>query len=272
MSLIGTLGEIKLADVLRLFATGKKSGLLTVADGAHQAQVRFQKGAIIHASAGRAQGQDVIFDLFGWKAGQLSFVPEERLVTPNISRDVDALIVEALKVGDSFHKMRELIPSDRVVFQMAEGPAEGKVYPVGRKAWSILRLADGVFDVAEIVDESELPRADVVQMLYELTQAGFLEKVDVLRMLRATSKGVSAKGLLGGDTAEVDERFDTEWRKVRRFENGALRIEIRTAARRSSPMSVSVRAGLVREVLLPRGLLSGLGLRDGDEVSVRPIA
>ncbi len=60
MSLIGTLGDIKLADVLRLFALGRKSGVLTVAGGAQNALMRFQKGAIVHASSGRLQGDEAV--------------------------------------------------------------------------------------------------------------------------------------------------------------------------------------------------------------------
>ena len=49
MSLIGTLGEVKVGDVLRLFGEGRKSGVLTVSAGPQQAVLRFQKGAIVHA-------------------------------------------------------------------------------------------------------------------------------------------------------------------------------------------------------------------------------
>ena len=78
MSLIGTLGEVKVADVLRLFADGHKSGILTLTAGTQQAVVRFHKGGIVHASAGRLQGDDAVLDLFGWTEGQLSFIPEDK--------------------------------------------------------------------------------------------------------------------------------------------------------------------------------------------------
>src|SRR5262249_42970180 len=110
MSLIGTLAEIKIADVLRLFSSGKKSGVLTITDGGHQGVVRFQKGNIVHAMAGRLHGEEALVDLFGWKTGQLTFVPEERSVTPNIVKDVDALILEGLRMGEILHRQRELVP------------------------------------------------------------------------------------------------------------------------------------------------------------------
>jgi len=272
MSLIGTLDEIRLADVLRLFAGGRKSGVLTVADGAHQALLRFDKGGLVHATAGRLHGEEAVLDVFGWKRGQLSFVPEERPVAPNLAKDVEVLIAEGLKAGDAFHRIRELVPSDRVVFELAEGPAAGATWPIARAAWELVRLADGVADVGEMVAELGRPRGEVVQQLFELVEAGLLRRVDVVRMLRVAAKGVSARGLLGAEAAEVDERFDDDWRQLRRFENGVLRIEVRTSAGRVAPVGVTFRAGRVREILLPRALAAELGLKDGDEVAVRPIA
>jgi hypothetical protein len=272
MSLIGTLAEFRIGDVLRLLASGRKTGVLTVADGSQEAQIRYQRGAIVHAVTGRLLGEEAILDLFGWKEGQLSFVPEEQTVAANVSQDVEALVLEGTRVGEAFHKVHELIPSDRVAFQLAEGPADDASYAIGRAAWSLLRLADGVRDVQEIVEETGLPRAEALQRLYDLAQAGLIERVDTLRLLRATAKGASAKGSLAGDAAAVDERFDDEWRSVRRFENGVLRIEIRTPGGRSAPLGVAFRPGLVRELQLPRGVMSDLGLKEGDEVEVRPIA
>lgn len=268
MSLIGTLSEIKIGDVLRLFATGKKSGVLAVADGSHKALVRFQKGTIVHASADRLHGEEALLDLFGWKEGQLTFVPEERVVTPNIVRDVEGLILEGSRVGERLHRMRGLIPSDRVVFQMGSGPSDpSATCTLGPTEWRVLRELDGVLDVGEVVEASGVPRKEVLRILFDLAETGFLEKVDAQRALR-----VAAKGLLGGEAAAVDQRFDDEWRGVHRFENGVLRIEIRTGAGRTSPVGVTFRPGLVREIHLPRGLLTDLALHDGDEVNVRPIA
>jgi hypothetical protein len=270
--LIGTLEEFRIADVLRLLASGRKTGLLTVEDGAQQARVRFHKGGIVHAVAGPLAGEEAILDLFGWKEGQLSFVPEEAPVEPNVAREVEELVNEGLRVGEAFHRLRELIPSDRVVFQLAAGPPEGVSYPLTRAAFSVLRQADGLKDVEEMAEETGLPREELAAVLYELVQAGLLERRDVVRTLRAAAKGPVAKGPHAADSAELDAGLDREWRGVRRFENGVLRVELRTGGGRAVPLGVGFRAGLGRDVLLPRALMAELGLKDGDEVAVRPIA
>src|SRR5574341_1398297 len=150
MSLIGTLTEIKIADVLRLFAAGRKTGLLTATAKGAEAIVRFQKGAVVQAACGRLQGEDAVLDLFGWPDGQLTFVPEEKSVTPNVRRDVESLIAEGVRTGDRVHRLNQLIPTDRVVFQMAAGPANDDVrYSVGAAEWRVPRHLDGVMALGE---------------------------------------------------------------------------------------------------------------------------
>jgi hypothetical protein len=267
MSLIGTLSEIKLADVLRLFAVGKKSGLLTASASGQQALLRFHKGAVIHATAGRLQGDEAVLDVFGWKEGQLTFVPEEKVVTANVTHGVDVLIMEGEKTGESFHRMNLLIPTDHVVFQMAPPPGNGAAYFVGATEWTILRVLDGVRDVREIVEATQLPRGDVARVLFEMAEAGFLEKVEMEKTARATAQA------RGKDGAELDVRFEDEWRKSLRFEAGVLQVRVRTlGGRRSVVLGVGFRSGLIRDIHLPRGTFAELGVQEGEDVLVRPLA
>jgi hypothetical protein len=178
MSLIGTLEDVRIADVLRVLGSGRKSGVLTVMDEGRQVLLRFHRGAVVHASAGRLIGDEAVVDLFGWKRGQLVFVPEERNVPPNVTRDVEALIVEGLRAGDAFHRMNELVSSDHVVFRLGAGPADPSLrHPMGAAEWQVVRLLDGVRGVGEVVEHTGMPRTEIVRILFELTEAGFLERV-----------------------------------------------------------------------------------------------
>lgn len=267
MSLIGSLNEVKIADVLRLFSAGKKSGLLTVAAGGHAATLRFYRGAVVHAAAGRYYGEEAVMDLFGWKEGQLTFVPDDKTVTPNVKKSVDVLILEGVKLGDSVHRMHELIPSDRVVFQMATGPSDPAArYTVGPPEWQILRILDGVREVREVAEASKVPRAEVMRILFEMTEAGFLERIEVQKALR-----VQSQGLFGKDSATVDERLEDDWRRIHRFAGGVQKIEVRSTSGKSLSLPVGFRPGLFRDVHLPRTALADLAVREGEDVNVRPI-
>lgn len=266
MSLLGDLGEVKIGDVLRVFADSRKTGVLTVAAPGQQAVLHLQKGALIHASSGRLTGDDAVLDVFGWKEGSLTFSAEARVALPNVTRTLDALVLEGLRVGDTVHRMQELIPSDRVSFQMSAGPTDPEVrYSVGVAEWRVLRHLDGIRDLREVIEAARLPRAEVTKVIFEMAQAGFLERVEPQKSLR-----VQAQGMFGKDAAEVDEKLDADWRRIARCSAGVQRIELRSLGGRIAQVPVVFRAGLIRDIHLPRPVLTALSLREGEELFVRP--
>jgi hypothetical protein len=267
MALIGTLGDLKLSDVFRLFATGKRTGLLVVTTSGREANLRFQRGVLVHAVSGRFSGEEAVMDLFGWTEGQLTFVPEEKILTPNVTQDLEALVKEGEETGAAFHRMNELVPHDHVIFAPAPEVAEGAAYFVGQGEWRVLRLADGSREVREIADGTTLTRAEVVRVLFEATEAGLLERVEVQKVVRAI-----AQGRFGKDAAELDERLLEEWARLPRFSKGVHRIEVRGRATKSAEVVVFFRPKLAREIHLPKEVLQMVGAREGEDVIVRPVA
>jgi hypothetical protein len=265
MSLLGNLNDMKLADVLRLFAAGKKTGRLTVSGEEVQGVLRFQKGAIVHAVCGRLHGEEAVLDLFGWGDGELTFVGEEQQVTQNVTRGVDALILDGLRMGPTIHRMHEVISSDRVVFQMGSPPEDPEArYALGPLEWRILRVLDGLRDVREVVEASKVPRAEALRVLFEMAEAGWLEKVEPQKSLK-----VMAQGLFSKESAELDPQVEGEWKRLLRFSEGVSRVQVK-GGRGTAVLPATFRAGLGREIHLPRSVLSGLGLREGEEATVRP--
>jgi hypothetical protein len=269
MSLIGNLDEIKLADVLTLFATGKKTGRLTVSSEDDQTVMRFEKGALVHAHASGSglNGEDAVLDAFGWPEGQLTFIPEERPVRPNVTRSVQDLVAAATKDGGASHRMNRLIPNERVVFQIGLGPRDGVTFPVGIPEWRVLRFVDGIREVRELVESSAMTRAEVMRLLFAMAEAGLVEKVEPTRQLK-----VKTQGLLGGkDAAEVDDRLDSEWRRLHRFGRGVQRLEVKAGTGRSVTLPASFRTGVGNGVHLPRAAAAELQVKDGEDVDVRPV-
>jgi DNA-binding transcriptional ArsR family regulator len=268
MSLIGNLNEIKLGEVLRVFATGKKTGRLTVSSDDDQTVMRFEKGALVHAHASGSglNGDLAVLDLFGWPEGQLTFTPEERPVRANVARSVEDLVAEGLKEGDSVHRMNKLIPTDRVVFQIGLGPRDGVTFTVGIPEWRVLRFVDGVREVREVVEAAAMTRPEVTRLLFAMSEAGLVERVEPGRQLR-----VHTQGLFGKDTAELDDRLDGEWRRLHRFGRGVHRVEVRSTAGRSAVLQASFRTSVGGGVHLPRAAAAELQVKDGEDVEVRPI-
>jgi len=107
----------------------------------------------------------------------------------------------------------------------------------------------------------------VFRILCALIEAGMAARVETRMSFR-----VQPQGLLGKGAAELDERVDSEWRKINRFANGVLRVEVRSSLGKTAPLGVTFRAGVGRDVHLPRNVVADFGLKEGEEVSIRPIA
>jgi hypothetical protein len=268
MSELGSLQDVKLAEVVRVLVTGRKTGVLTLLEGTRQGEIQLQRGSIIYSASGRLQGREAVLDLFGWKKGQISFVASEQGFPPNVSEPTPGLIDEGERVGDTFHRMQEVLTSDRLVFQWGPGPAdEGVRYAFGAMEWRVARAVDGIRDVREVIEFSRVARADALRVLFELIEAGFLERAEIPKALK-----VQAQGLFGKEGAEIDERNLADWKKNPRFGHGVFRVDVRTASGSHAGLSVAFKAGLGREISLPRPVLNELGAHDGDEVFVRPTA
>jgi hypothetical protein len=133
-------------------------------------------------------------------------------------------------------------------------------------AWRVLLALDGVRDVRELADAAKLPRDDVVRLLFEMAEAALLERIEPQRSLR-----VQPQGLFHKDVAEIDERIEAEWKKLRRFVAGVRRVEVRSGAGKTLALEAAFRPGLQREIHVPRSSMAELGVREGDDVHVRPI-
>lgn len=267
MSELGTLADVRLADVLRLLASGRKSGALQVSDGAAKAALRFTKGALVQAVCGRYTGDEAVIDLFGWEAGSLVFVADERPATANVTHGLEALIEEGQREGAARHRLHQHVPNDRAVFHWGEGPEPGgPIVGLAAAQWTVLRAADGVRELREIAELLELPKAEVAQVVADLVDARLLERVELWKALRAQASAGPAR-----DVAAIDERIEEEWRRMPRFAGGVSRVEIRAASGKEAALAVAFRAGLFRDVQIPKAALGALAVREGEDVSVRPI-
>jgi hypothetical protein len=267
MSELGSLADVKLSEVLRVFCGGKKTGVLTVQNGSRQGRITIQKGVIVHAITGRLHGREAVLDLFGWRDGHIGFLAEEQNLTPNVSQATEALLEEGQRLGESFHRMQEVLSSDRLVFQWGAGPpAEDARTPLGAVAWRVLRAVDGIREVREVVEASRVPRAEALRILFEYIEAGYVERAEIPKALR-----VQAQGRFGKEGAEVDERLLLDWKKNLRFGHGVFRVDVRSSGGAHVGLAVGFRAGLGRDVALPRAVLSELAVQEGDEVFVRPV-
>ena len=96
------------------------------------------------------------------------------------------------------HRMNGLFP--RTAWSSRWRPRPRAPGAASEPRVAVLRSIDGVRDVREIVEAAGLHRGQVVGALFELGQAGFLEKIDPQKRLRVQGpRAFSSFSLLGPD-------------------------------------------------------------------------
>ncbi|MBN2371795.1 MAG: DUF4388 domain-containing protein [Vicinamibacteria bacterium] len=268
MSMLGTLDEISVEQVLRMLIEGRKTGLLRVTDGNRQALIYMDLGRITHAAASRLEGKKAVWDIMGWQQGSVTFLAGDHPFEANVSESTPALIEEALREGGRFHRMREIISSDRLVFQLAAVPKDDQTrFEIGIREWRVIRAVDGVRDVRGVVEATQLSREETQAVLFELIERGFVERSEPPKALKTRT---SRK--LGREAIELSDSLLDDWKRGVRFTYGVFLVEARSPNGRNRRLSPQFAPGPPGEAGLSRDVFEDLSLQEGQEIYVRPVA
>lgn len=118
----GLLEEVSLPDLLQLFSTSRKSGVLRI-EGERMALVHLRDGRVIYCEI---EGSDMppekaAYRVMTWTAG--TFVlepPQEREFDEEIDMSTEALMMEAMRLMDEMDNIRSGMPDPATVLQIRQ--------------------------------------------------------------------------------------------------------------------------------------------------------
>lgn len=100
MALKGTLADVGAVDLLQFAHTGRKSGELLIQAPEEKARLFYEKGQLVHATMGEAQGLDVLVEVVGWTDAQFEFDSASSTAERSIHVDLPRAVMYALKIRD----------------------------------------------------------------------------------------------------------------------------------------------------------------------------
>jgi DNA-binding PadR family transcriptional regulator len=163
MLLSGDLRKHYLPDLLRLIASGKHSGRLTVNRGDVVRSLSFEEGQPVCA-ASLQRGEmgnlplvpeevlDGLNDLFRWQEGQFTFDQElgcQEWCMP-LRCSVEDLVLSGCRCVDNWAIIQRLVPSADTIFEPAMRPEALDVLSLTPAEQQVLDAVDGVKEVATI--------------------------------------------------------------------------------------------------------------------------
>jgi DNA-binding PadR family transcriptional regulator len=192
MILRGDLYHYHLPDLVRLIASGKHTGTLTVTDGVEIRSLSFEEGQPLCgfcqrqdeppvASPAPEQVMEGINDLFRWQEGQFTFDQELACKEGAVPIQLSAqdLILEGCRWVDNWTIIQRLVPSADTIFELgatAERLESLTLRPVEEQ---VVAAIDGVRDVAGLARELGLTVFETSRTLYGLAAVGAVRTADL---------------------------------------------------------------------------------------------
>jgi hypothetical protein len=192
MILRGDLRLYHLPDLIRLIASGRHSGMLTVSDGIQVRTLTFEEGQPVCATSHRRdevatpppapeQVLEGLYDLFRWQEGKFTFdqemAPEEWCVPLRLS--AEDLILCGCRWVDNWTIIQRLVPSADAIFEMGMAPEPVETLALTTTEQEILAALDGVRDVASIARELGQTVFETSRAFYCLAAIGVVRTADL---------------------------------------------------------------------------------------------
>ena len=178
----GDLQEIPLPDLLQLFGTSKKDGVLLVDTGVSVGRIVIKKGVLHHASLSLDGGDaeplpplKAIYRMVGWSSGVFELdPPEEADAEEPIDLSVQAVLMEAFRQKDELAQLQSKLPSWEAELRLPD-PLTAKLTELEETQLNVWQMAINRRSVGATLDTSPLSDLDTATALAMLCRDGYLQ-------------------------------------------------------------------------------------------------
>ena len=174
----GSIEEVPLPDLLQLFGTSKKSGVLVIrTETDDTGKIFMRKGIIYFASINDLEDvppMKSIFRMLTWQKGLFDLDPPDERELPNeITVSVQEVLMEGMRQLDEFNEIRNELPdlNTRLVLSQPVIPPLRDLKP---DELDILQLAHNYGHLETVLNKSLSTDLDTVQSILKLIKGAYL--------------------------------------------------------------------------------------------------
>jgi hypothetical protein len=173
----GSIDEVPLPDLLQLFGTSKKSGVLVIRTEDDVGRIHLKKGNVAYAiinDLDDVQPLKSLYRMLTWQKGLFDLdPPEEREFPSEMNTSVQELLMDGMRQLDEFNRIREELPglSARVLVNAPLIPPLRDLKPA---ELDVLQLAHncGVFET--VLNKSLATDLETAEIVLKLIKATYL--------------------------------------------------------------------------------------------------
>jgi hypothetical protein len=174
MAFQGSLAELHLPDIIQLVSVSGKTGVFRLIDGTHKGDIWLHEGRIVHAEHEDLSGEEAVYALAIWRAGEFRFEAGIAAPRQTITKSNTNLLMEAARRLDEWRVLSKKIPSVELVpeFVILEN-REGQIN-LNTMEWLLLSKIDGQRTVKQVAGAASMGVFDAAKLLYGLVATNLI--------------------------------------------------------------------------------------------------
>lgn len=173
----GNLEEIPLPDLMQLFGSSRKSGVLVIRTDARIGRIFLHEGRIHYAVI---DGQPelpplkAVYRMLGWKRGFFELdPPDARRFENPLDAGVQEILMEGFRQQDEFNNLSEKLPPLDQRLQL-KTPLVSPLHELDPKDLDVLQLALNTPSLEALLDRSPLSDLQTAEAVVRLIKRGYL--------------------------------------------------------------------------------------------------
>jgi pSer/pThr/pTyr-binding forkhead associated (FHA) protein len=175
----GRIEEVPIPDLLQLFSTSKKSGVLVVRTEEREGKFYLRNGKIYYASIDNMHEigpQKAFTRLVGWTEGFFELTsPSSEKFMVELDESTEGLLMDAMREMDEMERIREQIPEPTTRFILSS-PMSPALRDLTQEQLDTLQLVHNHAKVQDTLDKSILSDLETYQALLHLIRNGYIRE------------------------------------------------------------------------------------------------
>ncbi len=173
----GNLEEIPLPDLLQLFGTSRKAGVLVLRSAGREGRIYLNEGRIRFAEFEGVVGVPTLkalYRMLGWQTGSFALdPPDTREFEAGVDVSAQEVLMEGFRQQDELGQLRGRLPgAGRMVLKL---PLTQHLRELEDADLDLLELALGADNLDAFLDAAPGPDLETAQALLSLVQRGYLK-------------------------------------------------------------------------------------------------
>ena len=173
----GSIEEVPLPDLLQLFGTSKKSGVLVVRTEDDVGKIFMRKGLIYFVVINDLDDVPPLksmYRLLSWSKGLFDLDPPDEREFPNeINVSVQEVLMEGLRQMDEFNNLRDQLPDLQAKLTLAS-PLDPALRDLKPEELDVIQLALNFGHLETMMNKSHASDLDTAQIVLKLIKAKYL--------------------------------------------------------------------------------------------------